>query len=46
MRQADQALIPHIALQAGYASEQEPSKAFACQYATAPGLYRRHHPGT
>jgi len=45
LRDTDDSIL-HIALEVGYASEQALSKAFARQYATAPGRYRRQHRGT
>jgi AraC-like DNA-binding protein len=44
LRDTDDPIL-HIALEVGYASEQALSKAFARQYATAPGRYRRQHRG-
>jgi AraC family transcriptional regulator len=40
LRDTDEPIL-HIATEVGYASEQALSKAFTCQYATAPGRYRR-----
>jgi AraC-like DNA-binding protein len=45
LRDTDDPIL-RIAMEVGYASEQALSKAFARQYATAPGRYRRQHRGT
>jgi AraC-like DNA-binding protein len=45
LRDTDDPIL-RIATEVGYASEQALSKAFARQYATAPGRYRRQHRGT
>jgi AraC-like DNA-binding protein len=44
LRDTDDPIL-RIATEVGYASEQALSKAFARQYATAPGRYRRQHRG-
>jgi len=45
LRDTDDPIL-NIALEVGYASEQALSKAFARQYGTAPGRYRRQHSDT